>query len=456
MTDDQAVLPREGKLRAWVNDLGYVRERGWLGGVCVAVAHRIGVDPLIVRGAFVTTAVVGFPAIWIYVFAWATLPDDDGKGVFNRGRGGQLVGLGLMTVVAAIGTLPTLIAAYLLLGAIFTFGQAAPALPLVGWFGFLVIVVAALIWAARRDRAHAGFSSGRNAAPLGRYARDGATSSLDEVPPLPDGSGDMDAWRAQYAAWREQHDAWRRAQTDQDPVAAERELRRQQQAELRAESMRLRAERRATRPRTSFAYIGVTIGIALLVGGATGAAVIPAHGVETAVTVAAFAAAAIVALAMVVAGALRRRSGFLALVTIGALLVGGSGIGRAALDGFVLPNAIRYPGDEALTIDQPFGTLNLDVGPWDGGEGTTTVTKGTGTTFILVDEDVDVDIRVALGDGVVMADRTDENGERSMRPLDPRPDGIVRWSIDAENERATRTIEIAQNSGEVYIQQIGQ
>lgn len=452
MTDDQAVQPREGRLRAWVNDLGYVRERGWLGGVCVAVARRIGVDPLIVRGAFVTTAVVGFPAIWIYAFAWATLPDDEGKGVFNRGRGGQLVGLGLIVAVAAIGTLPTLFVAYLLLGAIITFGQPAPALPFVGWFGFLVIAVAALTWAARRGRAHASFSSGRNAVPLAGNALGGATSSLDEDTTLPDGAGDMDAWRSQYAAWREQHDAWRRAQADQDPVAAERELRRQQQADLRAESMRLRAERRTARPRTSLAYIGVTSGIALLAGGATGALVMPARGVETAVTVAAFAAAAILALAMVVAGVLRRRSGFLAFVTIGALLLGGAGLGRAALDGFVLPNAIRYPGDEALTIDQPFGTLNLAVGPWDGGEGTTTVTKGVGTTFILVDEDVDVDIRVALGNGVVMADRTDENGERSMRPLDPRPDGIVRWSIDAENERATRTIEIAQDSGDVYIQ----
>src|SRR5699024_817071 len=118
-------------------------------------------------------------------------------------------------------------------------------------------------------------------------------------------------------------------------------------------------------------------------GGATGAIVVGNHGIEIAVTAGVLAGASILALAMVTAGILRRRSGFLAFVTVIALLIGGSGVGRAALEDFVLPGAVRYPGAAPLTIYQPFGYLVLDVGPWDGGASTTTVTKGNGDTDIV-------------------------------------------------------------------------
>ncbi|WP_156761723.1 PspC domain-containing protein [Microbacterium karelineae] len=461
MTDPQPAVPREGSFRAWVNDLGYVRRDGWVGGVASGIARRIGVDPMIVRGAFVVTALIGFPALWVYAFVWAALPDADGRTVFNRGRGGARVGLLLTAVLAGIGTVATVVAFGVLLDASVMYGMTANIIPILTWAGFLVATIAVLVWSARRTPAHidSPLIEGARGEAVGADATGGAApgaappSSPGEAPTPPDGSGDMAAWREQYAAWRRQHDEWRLALAaqEQDPRAAERAMRREQQAAFRAESARVRAERRAARPRTSLAYIGVAVGLALLAGGATGVAVISGHGIETAVTAGAFAGSFALAAAMVTAGFLRRRSGFLALLTIAALLLGGSGLGRAALDDFVLPGATRYPGAVPLTIDQPFGTLFLEVGPWDGGDGVTTVTKGSGDTYVIVAPDVDVDVRVHTDDGGVSIMRWVQGRGETERVLDARPDGAYRWVVDAEDERATRTIEIAQNSGYVYI-----
>lgn len=132
-------------------------------------------------------------------------------------------------------------------------------------------------------------------------------------------------------------------------------------------------------------------------------------------------------------------------------LVGGSGVGRAALEGFVLPGAVRYPGAAPLTIYQPFGSLGLDVGPWEDGTSTTTVTKGNGYTDIFVQPGVDVDVRVNLEEGNVVLLWMGEDHSLRNRKLAPRPNGSYRWVVDAENEQATRTIEIAQSSGTVKI-----
>ncbi|WP_110589918.1 PspC domain-containing protein [Microbacterium suaedae] len=462
MTDQQSSVPREGSFRAWVDDLGYVRRDGWIGGVASAIARRLGVDPLIVRGAFAVTAAIGFPALWMYAIAWAELPDGEGRRVFGRGRVGERVGLLLTVVVATIGSLATVVAARILLAYDLMYGLTVSAVPLLLWGGFLLVTIATLIWFARRAPVHidSPLIEGVRGEAVGADATGGAASgaapphSPGEAPAPPEGGGDMDAWREQYAAWRRQHDEWRRALAvqEQDPRAAERELRRAQQAAFRAEAARMRAERRAARPRTSLAFIGVAVGLALLVGGAVGAATIVDHGVETAVTAGAFGGAAVLALAMVTAGVLRRRSGFLALATIAALLLGGSGIGRAALEGFVPPGAVRYPSDGPLAIDQPFGLLYLEVGSWDGGDGVTTVTKGTGDTLVTVYEDVDVDVRVHTDEGNVIVSQWNDEGEWAERFLSPRPDGGYRWVIDAEEEQATRTIEIAQTSGDVRIQ----
>lgn len=49
-----------------------------LGGVCAAVADRLGVDPVLVRIAAVVAALIsGGAAVLVYLVAWVVLPQDD-------------------------------------------------------------------------------------------------------------------------------------------------------------------------------------------------------------------------------------------------------------------------------------------------------------------------------------------------------------------------------------------
>src|SRR3954449_2182864 len=53
---------------------------GWVAGVFAGLGERLGVDPLVLRVAFVVVAVVtGGLALAGYVVAWAALPATEGK-----------------------------------------------------------------------------------------------------------------------------------------------------------------------------------------------------------------------------------------------------------------------------------------------------------------------------------------------------------------------------------------
>ena len=51
----------------------------WLAGVCSGIADRLGIDPLIVRGALIVLLFVGGLGGLVYLIAWALLPDQNGK-----------------------------------------------------------------------------------------------------------------------------------------------------------------------------------------------------------------------------------------------------------------------------------------------------------------------------------------------------------------------------------------
>jgi phage shock protein PspC (stress-responsive transcriptional regulator) len=136
---------------------------------------------------------------------------------------------------------------------------------------------------------------------------------------LPTQSTDLDEWKRSQAAWKQEHDAWRNQQ-----AADVRANRAKWQAESRAQSELLQAQaaqatraRRLANPRTSGGFIAVTLGAALILGSvaaAIGSVTPVVNGYEWAL---AFAiATAVVGLAMVVAGVMKRRSGFLAFVAI--------------------------------------------------------------------------------------------------------------------------------------------
>ncbi|UFU05662.1 PspC domain-containing protein [Ruania halotolerans] len=76
----------------------------WIGGVAAGLAHRLGIDPLIVRGAFLLITLFGGFGLLVYGVAWALLPEhSDGRIHLQeaiRGRfDAALAGALLLTVI---------------------------------------------------------------------------------------------------------------------------------------------------------------------------------------------------------------------------------------------------------------------------------------------------------------------------------------------------------------------
>ncbi len=64
----------------WIRSQGVRRGPDrWIGGVSSGVAHRFGIDPLIVRGIFIVLALFAGIGVLLYGLAWALLPEPDGR-----------------------------------------------------------------------------------------------------------------------------------------------------------------------------------------------------------------------------------------------------------------------------------------------------------------------------------------------------------------------------------------
>ncbi len=155
---------------AWLRSLGIMRDPGdrWLGGVASGIAHRVGVDPVIVRVALIVLTVMGGIGLPAYLVAWALLPDTAGEIKAESGiRHGD--GTGILLLVAA----------GLSLGSVFTFdGQ--------GWrFGW-IIPVAFVAWFVSRRRGDRFDHHGRGH----DHRRSGRSANADvAAPPRPQWAG---------------------------------------------------------------------------------------------------------------------------------------------------------------------------------------------------------------------------------------------------------------------------
>jgi signal transduction histidine kinase len=74
-----------------------------LGGVCAGLGERLGVDPLVVRVAFVAAAMAGGLGVALYLLAWAAIPAQEGAAVqrrvpTDRGSVEIAVGVALLTL----------------------------------------------------------------------------------------------------------------------------------------------------------------------------------------------------------------------------------------------------------------------------------------------------------------------------------------------------------------------
>lgn len=387
MTDTSAAT--DWRFFRWTRGMDVPRRAGWIGGVCAGIADRIRIDPIIVRGIAVVLAVLGAPALLLYAAAWMLLPDAEDRIHLERLLRGRfdpaVVGAGVMLLLQ----LTPLTAGFWFLGYSYwsePYGGAGWFLRVL-WTGFmLVAVVLFILWMARRARASeqraafeaaGGSPAGADAgAPSGVWVAS-ATGSVAEgaqasdagadagapgaypaaaagggtaapgagvpasarppqpgepvapAPPAPDAPAEqLAAWRQQQESWKLHHAAWSAQQRQGADAAIRRELAAQRAAEREARQSDWREQqrrRRAANPRVGFVAIVLALGAALLAAGIV-VLVLRGEGLGEVSLVAAFAtAAAIFGVAMIVAGAARRRSGFLAFLAAGSLVVASLG-----------------------------------------------------------------------------------------------------------------------------------
>ena len=85
---------------------------GWLGGVCAGIARRYGVDPALVRLAFVIATAAGGFGVALYLLAWLVIPAGDaprrrrlptGRGAVEVAFGTGLLLLSVLLTFRALG-----------------------------------------------------------------------------------------------------------------------------------------------------------------------------------------------------------------------------------------------------------------------------------------------------------------------------------------------------------------
>jgi signal transduction histidine kinase len=110
------------------------RSHGWVGGVCAGISRRYGVDPALVRLAFVVAAAAGGLGVALYLLAWLVIPAGEAP---RRRR----LPTGRSAVEVALGTGLLLLSVLLTFRALGVWFSDAIVWPLV-----LIASGAALIW----------------------------------------------------------------------------------------------------------------------------------------------------------------------------------------------------------------------------------------------------------------------------------------------------------------------
>lgn len=488
--------PSAERFFLWIAGIGVARSDGWLGGVAAGIAARLRIDPLIVRGVLVVAALFGLPVLFLYAVAWALLPDADGR-VHARDlwrRDFQPVQMGILGM-AAVGIIPTAP----LSGRLFGLGyEGWSAISAVSWIVGLILVGGLLFLIVRAVRrtpgtpvSSAAMASPPSAAPEASAPLDGSgtVEGADATPtplteaenaagghpfappappvptappaapePLAAGAQDPEAlaaWRAQHAAWRAADQAWRRQQQDAERAARD-QMRRERQAvaaTFAAEAAERRRARRASKPRASFALVASVMGLALAVGAGVGLTGGPASA-----ALGLLCAALVLSLGMIIAGLLRRRSGFLAFLTA-IVLAGGLTAGYVATFDDLTFGWASVSNNESHRVQQPFGDLNIALTPHDGGPRPIVVDKGSGQTWIDVQPGVELQLSATVATGTVSWVRLDPRTatvlDSGVWPLVGQPDGTQTATATASAEntsvRTRQPVTITQSSGDVQV-----
>ncbi|CAN5296472.1 hypothetical protein BH11ACT5_BH11ACT5_26890 [soil metagenome] len=458
-----APAPQGNRFFTWMRGLGITREPGWIGGVAAGIAARLGIDPLIVRGIIVVVAVLGGPAILLYAAAWLLLPDAKNKIHLEELVHGRLespiAGIGAMVLLSLL----PIAQGFWYTGALYwgqpswgeSIGRAVWALVV------LAAIVAFIVWIARR--------SSDSAEPLitpattddrpdtipqpvsGAVAVAAPTASAPKAPAAGAPEEEVAAWRAQQEAWKAEREAFRSSQ-----AAAARETARLRAQESRERSIaaaeRYREKRRAwlaANPRAGAAYSAIALGAAALAGGI---AAIASPLREQPVTGGLAVAAIVLGLAIVVAGVIRRRSGFLVFVSVlllaATLLSAALPAHRTLLpwSNYGLSNSV--PGSYAQAV----GDLYVTLDPTLGDRGVIDVWQGGGSMNVSIDPGMSARVEIMSRSGEVWLDKA--GGKDEYAPLEGQQyiDGVWRSTNDfGTGDGPTTTVRIWQGSGSITI-----
>ncbi|MFW0772427.1 PspC domain-containing protein [Paenarthrobacter nitroguajacolicus] len=108
-------LARDATATSQQNFFDWIRNQGirrgpdrWIGGVASGVAHRFGIDPLIVRGIFIVLALFAGVGVLLYGVAWALLPEPDGRIHVQEAAAGRWSGGMTGALITTIIGLPSL------------------------------------------------------------------------------------------------------------------------------------------------------------------------------------------------------------------------------------------------------------------------------------------------------------------------------------------------------------
>jgi hypothetical protein len=116
-----------------------------------------------------------------------------------------------------------------------------------------------------------------------------------------------------------------------------------------------------------------------------------------------FSAALVLALGMIIAGTARRRSGFLAFVTVATLAAGRIAGGAGTLDDVRFGDVYASNTTDFSTLRQPFGSTGIVLANMEGVDShPVTVHKGSGYTEVYVSEGVELQLTAAVSDDVTV------------------------------------------------------
>ncbi|MFJ4261207.1 PspC domain-containing protein [Paenarthrobacter nicotinovorans] len=276
----------------WTRNLGIRRGPDrWIGGVASGIAHRFGIDPLIVRGIFIVLALFAGIGVLLYGVAWALLPEPDGRIHVQEAAAGRWSG-------GMTGALITTIIGFPSLGRGF-WGWGGNGLPGVFWTLFWIAGVSYLVYVlVQRNK---GAKASQSRGPQNYTATYSATPTAGTNTGVPVyGASGYGAGPTPPSGPRPPYGSTPPQEWAPKPTAPKRKG-------------------------PGAAMIAVSAGAALLAGG-TLKALDAGHVIDLGTSANAVVwatGAALLGLGIVVAGLRGRTSGFLGFLAIVALIIGG-------------------------------------------------------------------------------------------------------------------------------------